>query len=281
MTINNFSALIQLAATLSIAFVAVEYVKSYTSVLCEKFFKFHEFIKDSFEQCRAILTDIDTLSHIQPIDIGGGKTTNSEIEAAKRNNEALTKEIDTEEQKKKEEMNCVCQAKSMSSMCFFIFLYNTLLLFVGGVEESHPYFVHSFSFSYGLLGVLYIVFGWWLGEKEEPARFCDFASLRHSIFGFLIIFLLSLISAIIVHLFFFDWFLYMLAPYWWYLFIITLLFTYANFVIFVFKIRIKAKSFKNTVLESKSKLEEKCKKAEESVSDLMGTTRLISKLQAD
>lgn len=281
MTINNFSALIQLAATLSIAFVAVEYVRSYTTVLCEKFFKFHEFIKDSFEQCRAILTDIDTLSHIQPIDIGGGKTTNSEIEAAKRNNEALTKEIDTEELKKKEEMSCVCQAKSMSSMCFFIFLYNTLLLFVGGVEESHPYFVHSFSFSYGLLGVLYIVIGWWLGEKEKPARFCDFASLRHSIYGFLIILLLSLTSGIIVHLFFFDWFLYTLAPYWWYLFIFTLLLTYTNFVIFVFKIRIKAKSFKKTVLESKGQLEEKCKKAEERVSDLLGTTRLISKLQAD
>ena len=166
-------------------------------------------------------------------------------------------------------------------MCFFIFLYNTLLLFVGGVEESHPYFVHSFSFSYGLLGVLYIVIGWWLGEKEKPARFCDFASLRHSIYGFLIILLLSLTSGIIVHLFFFDWFLYTLAPYWWYLFIFTLLLTYTNFVIFVFKIRIKAKSFKKTVLDSKGQLEEKCKKAEERVSDLLGTTRLISKLQAD
>ena len=281
MAINNFSALIQLAATLSIAFVAVEYVRSYTVVLCEKFFKFHDFIKDSFEQCRSILTDIDTLSHIQPIEIGGGKTTNSEIEAAKRANEALTKEIDIEEKNKKEEMNCVCQAKSMSSMCFFIFLYNTLLLFVGGLEGCHPYFVHTFAFPFALLGILYIFAGWCFGEKEKPARFCDFASLRHSIYGFLIVTSISIIFSFVVHFYFFNWFLYSFSPYWWPVFFVSLVFTYVNFIVFVFKIRIKARSFKNTVLNSKSELENKCKKAEERVSDLMGTTRSISKLQAD
>lgn len=281
MTINSFSALIQLAATLSIAFVAVEYVRSYTAVLCEKFFKFHDFIKESFEQCRSILTDIDTLSHIQPIDIGGGKTTNSEIEAAKRTNEALTKEIDVEENKKKEEINCACQAKSMSSMCFFIFLFNTLLLFVGGIEEAHPYFIHSFICLYTILGIIYLVLGWWLGEKEKPVRFCDFASLRHSIYGFLTILFIALISNFVVHYQFYDWFTFYLSPYWWYILVISILFTYTNFIIFVFKIRIKANAFKDTVLKSKSDLEEKCKKAEEDVSDLMGTTRLISKLQAD
>lgn len=281
MTINSFSALIQLAATLSIAFVAVEYVRSYTAVLCEKFFKFHDFIKESFEQCRSILTDIDTLSHIQPIDIGGGKTTNSEIEAAKRTNEALTKEIDVEEDYKKKEINCACQAKSMSSMCFFVFLYNTLLLFVGGVEGVHPYFAHSFACLFLFLTNIYLLLGWWLGEKEKPVRFCDFASLRHSIFGFLIILLISFASNLAVHFLFFNWFMCYVSPYWWYFLVVSILFTYANFIIFVFKIRIKAKDFKSTVTKSKNELETKCKKAEEAVSDLMGTTRLISKLQAD
>lgn len=281
MTINSFSALIQLAATLSIAFVAVEYVKSYTAVLCEKFFKFHDFITESFEQCRSILTDIDTLSHIQPIDIGGGKTTNSEIEAAKRTNEALTKEIDTEEKNKKEEINCACQAKSMSSMCFFVFLYNTILLFVGGVEEVHPYFAHSFVCILVLLITLYLLVGWGIGENDKPKKFCDFSSLRHSIYGFLIILTLSIISSLVVHFFFPNWFLLYVSPLWWYILVLNIFFSYINFIIFVFKIRIKAKDFKSTVTKSKNQLEDKCKKAEEDVSDLMGTTRLISKLQAD
>lgn len=281
MTINSFSALIQLGATLSIAFVAVEYVRSYTFVLCEKFFKFHDFIKNSFEECRSILTDLDTLSHIQPISIGGGITTNSEIEAAKRTNEALTIEINNEEEKKKEELNCVCQAKSMSSMCFFIFLYNTLLLFVGGIEDVYTCFTHSFICLYTILGIIYLIFGWCLGEKEKPVRFCDFASLRHSIYGFLTILFIAIISNFFIYYLYFDWYISNISPYWWYILVINILFTYANFIIFVFKIRIKANAFKETVLESKSDLEKKCRKAEEHVSDLMGTTRLISKLQAD
>ncbi len=281
MTINSFSALIQLAATLSIAFVAVEYARSYTLVLCEKFFKFHEFIKNSFEECRSILTDIDTLSHIQPINIGGGITTNSEIEAAKRTNEALTQEINDEEEKKKEELNCICQAKSMSSMCFFIFLYNTLLLFVGGIEEVHSDIIHSFVCLYTIFCIIYLVFGWWLGEKEPPVRFCDFASLRHSIYGFFTILIIAIISNFFICYFYFDYYICNLSPYWWYFLVFSILFTYANFIIFVFKIKIKANAFKDTVLESKKDLEEKCKEAEKHVSDLMGTTRLISKLQAD
>lgn len=278
MTINSFSALIQLAATLSIAFVTVEYVRSYTAVLCEKFFKFHDFIKSSFEQCRSILTDIDTLSHFQPINIGG-KTTSEEIEAAKRTNEVLTKEINDEEKKKKEKINCVCQAKSMSSMCFFIFLYNTLFLFVGGIEKVHPDFIRSFVCLYAIFGIIYLGFGWLFGEKKKPMRFCDFASLRHSMYGFLTI----LIIALILNFFFrsFDWYIRCVYPYWWYILVISILFTYANFVIFAFKIRIKANAFKDEVLNSTRKLENKCKEAERHVADLKGTMRIASKLQAD
>ena len=41
MEINDFSAVIELIATISVAFVAVEYVKSYTNILCERFFNFN------------------------------------------------------------------------------------------------------------------------------------------------------------------------------------------------------------------------------------------------
>ena len=281
MTMNSFSALIQLAATLSIAFVAVEYVRSYTNVLCEKFFKFNDFLKDTYEYCRSLLTDIDTLSHIQPIEIGRGKNTYSEIEAAKRTNEALTKEINEEEEKKKNELSTVCQAKGMSSMCFFVFLYSTLLLLMSGLEDVFESSVHCFVSILGTLSVIYLVLGWCFGEKEVPWRFCDFASLRHSIFGFIGIVILSAILCIIFRFYSCDWFDFYISQYWWYAFFVSIVITYVNFVVYVFVIRSKAKSFINTVGESKETLEGKCKEAEERVSDLMRTTRLISKLQAD
>lgn len=52
MAINDFSTLICMAATMSIAFVATEYVTSYTKTLCERFFKFQEYVKASFDECR-------------------------------------------------------------------------------------------------------------------------------------------------------------------------------------------------------------------------------------
>lgn len=167
-------------------------------------------------------------------------------------------------------------------MCFFVFLFNMLLLFVGGIESKHAAFVHVFVLLLCFLSIAYMIVGWCLGEKEKPIRYCDFASLRHSIFGFIIIAVLVSVGSLVFYF----------SPYYveystvidiayWYVFIFSILFAYANFIVFVFKIRIKAKQFMGTVTESKEKLESKCKKAEERVSDLMGTTRLISKLQAD
>ena len=162
MAINDFSAIIQLAATLCIAFVTVEYVKSFIGVLCELFFKFQVFITESFQECRSILTDRDTLDHIEPISIEG-KSTNSEIEEAKRQNEALNKEIKEEEERKKEEVKISCQVRSMSSLCFFIFLINVFVLLTGGIEKKYADFSHVLVSFLVFWGGLYLVFGWLFG----------------------------------------------------------------------------------------------------------------------
>ena len=71
-----------MAATMSIAFVATEYVTSYTKNLCERFFKFQEFVKTSFKECRDILTDKESLKQLHPVVIDG-QSTNGKIEEAK------------------------------------------------------------------------------------------------------------------------------------------------------------------------------------------------------
>ena len=128
MIINDFCAPIALAATLSMAFVAAESVKSYTSFLCERFFKFQDFVKSSFDECRSLLTDSETLNHLDVAEIGDGKTTVSEIEALKRERESLQKEIDKTAEEKQKRLPAVCEAESMSSICLFVFLINTVYL---------------------------------------------------------------------------------------------------------------------------------------------------------
>lgn len=278
MIINDFAPLIQLSATLSIAFVAVEYVKSYTSILCEKVFKFHDFVKLAFCECREILTDRETLEHITPVDVGG-KSTNSVIEEAKRKNESLTKEIEKEEKSKKEEVSAICQARSMSSLCFFCFLFNIVLLFLGGIENICTQFVHTFSMVYCSLILMYIIVGWCLGEKESPKKFCDFSSLRHAIYSFVIITVLSIIFYVV------DIYCNLLSEgllsFWLYFLIVSVLFSYLNFVVFAVKIRQKAKVFKENIKSTKSKLVEKCKDAKKDADDLLATSRVEAKLKTD
>lgn len=278
MTINDFSSLIQLSATMSIAFVAVEYVKSYTSILCERFFKFQDFVEQSFKECRDILTDKETLDHICPIDIEG-RSTNTAIEDAKRKNESLTKEIEDVEKAKKEEVSTSCQARSMSSLCFFVFLFNTLLLFFGGIENIIPQFTHIYSTIFCGLVCIYVIIGWSIGEVEKPKRFCDFSSLRHSICSFLIIVLVSTIACLVIM----DnnCFSINIDSFWWYILIGSVLCSYMNFIIFVIKIGRKAVSFKENVNAAKDELKDKCKKAQREVEDLLATSRVSAKLKAD
>lgn len=278
MAINDFSTLIQLSATMSIAFVAVEYVKSYTSILCERFFKFQDFVELSFKECRDILTDRETLEHIDPIDIGG-KSTNVAIEDAKRKNESLMKEIGDIEKTKKEEVATSCQARSMSSLCFFLFLFNVLLLFVGAIENIIPRFMHIYSIVLCSLICIYIIVGWCIGEVEKPKRFCDFSSLRHSICGFSTIALLSLLLS--WFLWCKDCFLINIDSFWWYFLIAGILCSYMNFVIFVLKIGKKATLFKDNVESAKNELKEKCKTAQKEVEDLLATSRVNAKLKTD
>lgn len=277
MTINDFSSLIQLSATMSIAFVAVEYVKSYTSILCERFFRFQDFVEQSFKECRDILTDKETLDHICPIDIEG-RSTNIAIEDVKRKNESLTKEIEDEERAKKEEVATSCP-RSMSSLCFFIFLFNTLLLFIGGIENIVPQFTHIYSIIFCSLICIYVIIGWCIGEVENPKRFCDFSSLRHSIYSFLIIALVSIIACLIIMNY--NCFSINVDSFWWHILIGSILCSYMNFIIFVIKIGKKATLFKENVNTAKNKLKDKCKKAQSEVEDLLATSRVSAKLKAD
>ena len=50
MMLSDFSPMIELAVTLNIAFVAVEYVKSYTNAVCNQLFNFAEYLKQSFDE---------------------------------------------------------------------------------------------------------------------------------------------------------------------------------------------------------------------------------------
>lgn len=276
MQIDDFSSLIELIATISIGFVAVEYVKSYTSILCERIFQYVSFISKSYDECRGVLTDQDTLEHIEPVDIGG-KSTIDAVEKLKVEHENLHKEIREEEEKLKNAIVEASQSKSLSSTCFYVFLSGIVLLWAASLEKQWESQVHTFLSVYCLLSVLYLLFAWILGEKEKPCTVLNFSSLKHSFICFIVILLLSSICSLCsiilpasVVVFIESAWLIAIVSY--------IVLSYLNFAVFAWKINRQAKKFREKVNTSKERMKKKCTDMSSEVQDLLAVVRVNSKL---
>lgn len=277
MQIDDFSSLIELITTLSIGFVAVEYVKSYTSILCERIFQYASFISKSYDECRGLLTDQDTLAHIEPISIEG-KSTIDAVEKLKVEHEYLHKEIREEEEKLKNAIVEASQSKSLSSTCFYVFLSGIVLLWTASFEEQWGRQVHTFLFMYCFLSVLYLLLAWILGEKEKPCTVLNFSSLRHSFFCFIAILLLSLISLLLCYTALLMSVAVFVESAWLIVVVAYIVLLYLNFVVFAWKINRQAKKFRCKVTASKENMMNKCNEMKSEVQDLLAVGRVNSKL---
>ena len=275
MAINDFSTLICMAATMSIAFVATEYVTSYTKNLCERFFKFQEFVKTSFKECRDILTDKESLKQLHPVVIDG-QSTNGKIEEAKRQNESINKEIDELENKKILEVTEMCQARSMSSLCLFVFMFNTTLLLLGSIEPKFGKPILTYLSVLSILSILYIISGWCSGEKDFENHWLKFSSLQHAAYSFIVLLIAALVIILVtipLNFSLTDYAIYV----WWWILVVSIIFSYLNFIVFILKVKWKADVFKTDVEKSKNDMKQRCKDVEKEAQDLI----TISKVSAD
>lgn len=273
MRIDDFSSLIELIATISIGFVAIEYVKSYTSILCEKIFQYIKFISESYDECRALLTDPDTLEHIEPVDVGG-KSTIDAVEKLKVEHENLYKEIREEEEKQKKAIIEVSQSKSQSAICFYIFLSNVILLWGASFENQWEDQVHIFFLFYCSLSILYLILAWLLGEKERICAGLNFSSLRHSFICFIVILFFSLIGLLFLPIGYSS----LIEPICLTMMVAYIALSYLNFAVFAWKINRQAKKFRNKVNTSKESMKQKCTEKKNEVQDLLAVGRVNSKL---
>lgn len=152
----------------------------------------------------------------------------------------LKKSIELTIDNKKNMIATECQARSMSSLCFFTFLFNVLLLFIGSIEYRHPVFAHIFVSFFSILGIIYLILGWIFGENEKNIRFLRFASLKHFVISFVFIFSLTVSISLII-CFFLSW--SFIEEIWWYI-LLSIFLSYVNFIVFVFKIKHRANAFK-------------------------------------
>lgn len=280
MLLNDFSSLIQLAVSVNIAFVAVEYVKSYVKVLCDSVFKFKDYINLEFEECKKFLVDGETLKHLEPIDLAG-KSTSTEIEGHKRSYELIVKKIADKQKELSDKVENICKARSMSALSLTLFFIGTIGLFVSGFEDKNNtygninMYWHQFWIYTTILTLLYLIIGWIFGETSIKYRCFDFSSLRHSICSSFLIVILSSGLAL------FNFKILNNDILWKFFLIISLLMMFSNFLVFVIKVWKKAKGVKSEISDSANCLSQECKDLTSEVKDLLTVAKVKNKLSAE
>lgn len=274
MRLADFSSFIEVATTLNIALVAIEYVKTYTNVLCSQVFNFQDFINSSFSKCEESLVDKNTLEHLSPDNINGC-STNSLIEKAKRDREKIVERIKEEKASFKDKIKLVCEAQNISSVSLWHFFLGLTGLFFVGIE-NYIALIKSVWGCMIVFSIIYSVCGWIAKDKKRDSAFFDYSSLRHSIIYFLGALIISIIVSVFcgcVNVFFdsiWDW----AMP-------LTLFIMYCNFIAAVIKVWIKAQTVKNEIRESCSQIQRECEGLMNTVDRLTSLSDISKQLGVD
>lgn len=276
MYISDFSALLELAATLNIAFVAVEYAKAYTIMLAEKVFKFQDFIVCSFNECKLI--DRETLNHLNPVIIAGNSTF-AEIEKVKRDQEILAVDIEKTKNDLSGQIHVLCETRSFSTLSLWLFLYCTFALFYAGLEQFYattPVFWALFTF----FTLIYVCLGWSFGECEKQKKYFDFTQLPHCIVYFCICWIICFVLANVIANAECQGLTDVIKSQWNNILIISAILPFSNFGVFVIKIRNKARTVRSQITESAAKIQVRCNQLQDNTQTLININKFCSGLEA-
>jgi hypothetical protein len=271
MLLNDFSALIQFAATLNIAFVAVEFAKSYAHTLSKQIFKFDEYIKNSLKKGRDLLIERDTLKTLIPVVIDG-KSTLNEIERVKRNLE----EIPDDSEKLNADVLMMCESKSVSSLSLWFFLFNVLALVLCGLKsiDPHRYFLYFWLYMSGL-SVIYTALGYILGEKKQPLKYFDCSILKQCILYFSVSMFLSGSLVFIFQRcagYCFNNQTIIISV------ILSVLLPWFNFIGYLIFVALKVKRIFRHIRTVSDQFETECKKINRDINELMAVGNLSKKI---
>lgn len=271
LSLSGFSSVIELATTLNIAFVAIEYVKTYTKVLCNQVFDLKQFIQRAFQECVSGLPDSGTLATIPHITINE-HNTDELVEKLKRDCELLLKEINNTKELHEEKVDEVCEAKNVSSISLFLFFVGVGGLILSGFEADYQSIVRCLWSIFFICSLIYCIIGWGVSE-ESKHRVFNFESLRHAIISFFVVLVIS--SSIFIWHQIADIFIQRV---WNWLLPVSVLFSFSNFVIASGKIWYKARDTKVEIKKSQEEIIKKCQDLSSKVNQMISVRDLANDL---
>lgn len=251
MDLDSFASLLQLAATLNIALVAVEYAQGYTHVLSQKVFRFPEKVQNELKTLSERIPDQETLNRIEPQEING-KSTSILIEEIKRKRELFFQEYARKEKLLMDEIGKICHSKSFSFLSLFFCFYSIAALFVSGFSPQGNRLWQTFWITYTLLSAAVAIWVWMQGEKQTKFRWMNFSSLKHSLLYSLSAIFFS-VATCLAFLFFPE--KSVLPPAAWNTIVVfSAVLPFLNFCIFYLKTKSKARNVKLSIQKTLNEL---------------------------
>lgn len=272
---SDFFAADQLLSTLTIGFVILGYSEYFTNILKSKFFLAEDKIKDACKECRSMIPDKMTRDNLKPINIGEGSTS-AQIEQLKRSCEKIEASIAALDAEAKDNLNKKSELHGLTSSCLFVFLFSVSILFLPGLRTVMPSQFNVFVFSFSLLCIVYTIAGEVFGELEIKKVSSWFSSMSKTVYGFLIIVFLSTASALLT-----IWFDIAVDDAWKYLYVALIIVGWLNFVVYVFIIRHRIKSFKADIDKQKDDIISECRAVLKSYDDLKTVARVADQFASN
>lgn len=273
MDLGSFSSVFEVAVGLNIAFIAAEYASSYTNLVAKYVYRLYDRINQQFLECESIV-DKNTVDSLEGNTLDGKNTLKS-VEEIKIRYASKKKELDDKRNGIINEVGDRCHFRCFAFVSLYLTLYSLAALFVSGFNEytfsKNFWAVFLVLSSVFMLGYSFVVRNGWCRKTASSLAVC--------MISFVVVALLSLVAESIleeygiVHA---EWFAVLVKHSIWF----SAIMPYANFVVFVFIMKVRSGELFKEVVDTINKLKPEWMKMKTVVSDLCAVNRVSADLKS-
>lgn len=273
--LDSFSALFEIAATLNVAYIAVDYSTTFTISVAKNVFRFHDRITKGIARCKKHI-DEDTINSIGDV-ILNGHSISHKIEKAKRDSTKLKRDISNLSCELASDVEEKCKLTCFSSICLHLFLYCIAACVIMGYSNNT---ISSVCWSlFVFLSVVYTGLMFYFGEiRGKLVDFCQ--SIKNNSVAFIIICLMTWILVALFH----NPLSSFVENIWEIIVPVSALYPFLFFVLFIFILKRNSKTINTDIEDKIGKIEKRCVALEVEVSKLVSTHELsieVEGLQAE
>lgn len=252
---SEFYSVIQLLATLAVGFVILGYSDYFIKTLTN-FFHAEQTISDAEKECRKNIPDKSTRNNLKPANVGRSGNTSKLIEELRIDCDDMDERVDDFVKQSKAKFEEMSKVRSLVSTSLFVLMVSVALIFLPSLQNLWPVMdemTNLFLLPFSVLSILYIILGWFFGEKECVPSCLKFSSLKHPIICFLVALALSLAFACIGEKYSLD-----IGDSWKFLFVALIIVGWLNFFVYACIIKHSMNRFKALVEEKKDPIVKEC-----------------------